>query len=71
MYGVDSLILERWDDIYPQPRAVHLGDEIYRILGKLGIADDFAAISRPALGLQVIEGTDEYLPDSSGAQTPR
>ncbi|GAB06833.1 bifunctional 3-(3-hydroxy-phenyl)propionate/3-hydroxycinnamic acid hydroxylase [Gordonia amarae] len=61
LYGVDSLILERWDDIYPQPRAVHLDDEIYRILGKLGIADDFAAISRPALGLQVIEGDGRIL----------
>ncbi|HYZ67361.1 MAG TPA: FAD-dependent monooxygenase, partial [Mycobacterium sp.] len=27
-YGVDCLVLERWDDVYPQPRAVHLDDEI-------------------------------------------
>jgi 3-(3-hydroxy-phenyl)propionate hydroxylase len=51
-YGVDCLVLDRWDDVYPQPRAVHLDDEIYRLLGGLGIADDFAAISRPARGLQ-------------------
>ena len=36
--------------MYPQPRAVHLDDEIYRIVARLGIADEFAAISRPALG---------------------
>jgi len=51
-YGVDCLVLDRWEDVYPQPRAVHLDDEIYRLLAGLGVADKFAAISRPALGLQ-------------------
>jgi 3-(3-hydroxy-phenyl)propionate hydroxylase len=52
-YGVDCLVLDRWHDVYPQPRAVHLDDEIYRLLAGLGIADEFAAISRPARGLQL------------------
>jgi 3-(3-hydroxy-phenyl)propionate hydroxylase len=52
-YGVDCLVLDRWQDVYPQPRAVHLDDEIYRLLAGLGIADEFAAISRPARGLQL------------------
>ncbi|MDT2003940.1 bifunctional 3-(3-hydroxy-phenyl)propionate/3-hydroxycinnamic acid hydroxylase [Rhodococcus opacus] len=52
-YGVDCLVLDRWQDVYPQPRAVHLDDEIYRLLAGLGIADEFAAISRPAHGLQL------------------
>ncbi len=52
-HGVDCLVLDRWEDVYPQPRAVHLDDEIYRLLAGLGIADEFAAISRPALGLQL------------------
>src|SRR6476646_8218830 len=52
-YGVDSLILDRWEDVYPQPRAVHLDDEICRLLAGLGIADEFASISRPAQGLQL------------------
>ena len=43
------------DGVYPQPRAVHLDDEIYRILARLGIADEFAAISRPALGLRLLD----------------
>ncbi|OBK33462.1 3-(3-hydroxyphenyl)propionate hydroxylase [Mycobacterium sp. 1245111.1] len=54
-YGIQSLVLERWDDVYPQPRAVHLDDEIRRILNRLGISDDFAAISRPALGLRLLD----------------
>lgn len=52
-YGVDCLVLDRWEDVYPQPRAVHLDDEIYRLVAGLGCADEFAAISRPALGLQL------------------
>ena len=54
-YGVATIVLERWADVYPQPRAVHLDDEVYRILTRLGIAESFAAISRPALGLRLID----------------
>jgi len=52
-YGVDCLVLDRWDGVYPQPRAIHLDDEICRIVGRLGIGDEFAAISRPTRGLQL------------------
>ena len=52
-YGVDCLVLDRWPGVYAQPRAVHLDDEIYRVIARLGIADEFAAISRPTLGLQI------------------
>jgi 3-(3-hydroxy-phenyl)propionate hydroxylase len=54
-YGVESLVLERWESICPQPRAVHLDDEIYRILARLGIADEFATISRPCRGLRLVD----------------
>lgn len=53
--GVDTLVLDRWPQVYPQPRAVHLDDEIYRILARLGVAEDFAAISRPARGLRLVD----------------
>ncbi len=52
-YGVECLVLDRWESVYPQPRAVHLDDEIFRIIARLGIADEFSTISRPALGLQL------------------
>ncbi|MEZ0351611.1 bifunctional 3-(3-hydroxy-phenyl)propionate/3-hydroxycinnamic acid hydroxylase [Mycobacterium sp. pR1184] len=55
-YGIDNLILDRWRGVYQQPRAVHLDDEIYRIIARLGIADEFAAISRPTLGLRLLDG---------------
>ena len=31
-YGVECLVLDRCESVYPQPRAVHLDDEIYRVL---------------------------------------
>jgi 3-(3-hydroxy-phenyl)propionate hydroxylase len=54
-YGVESLVLDRWPDVYPQPRAVHMDDEVCRIMARLGVADEFAAISRPALGLRLLD----------------
>jgi 3-(3-hydroxy-phenyl)propionate hydroxylase len=60
-YGVDSLVLDRWADVYPQPRAVHLDDEIYRIVARMSIADEFAAISRPAHGLRLLDNTMRVL----------
>ncbi|WP_141812920.1 bifunctional 3-(3-hydroxy-phenyl)propionate/3-hydroxycinnamic acid hydroxylase [Nocardia bhagyanarayanae] len=54
-YGIECLVLERWDGVYPQPRAVHLDGEIRRILGYLGVGDEFDAISRPVLGLRLLD----------------
>ncbi|MFE4500948.1 bifunctional 3-(3-hydroxy-phenyl)propionate/3-hydroxycinnamic acid hydroxylase [Rhodococcus sp. NPDC056743] len=54
-YGIDCLVLDRWEGIYPQPRAVHLDDEVYRIVARLGLADEFARISRPAFGLRLLD----------------
>ncbi|TWS19611.1 bifunctional 3-(3-hydroxy-phenyl)propionate/3-hydroxycinnamic acid hydroxylase [Tsukamurella asaccharolytica] len=56
-HGVPSVLLERWDDIYRRPRAVHLDDEIYRVLARLGLAEEFAGISRPARGLRLVTGS--------------
>lgn len=54
-YGIDCLVLDRWPSVYPQPRAVHLDDEIYRILGRLGVGEAFAGISRPTHGLRLLD----------------
>lgn len=54
-YGVATLVLDRWPQVYPQPRAVHLDDEVYRILARLGIASEFAEMSRPARGLRLVD----------------
>ncbi|MDB4873158.1 MAG: mhpA [Gemmatimonadales bacterium] len=54
-HGVECLVLDRWESIYPQPRAVHLDGEIYRLLARLGLRERFAAISRPCLGLRLVD----------------
>lgn len=56
-YGIECLLLDRWSGVYPQPRAVHMDDEVYRIFARLGIADEIAAISRPGLGLRLVDET--------------
>jgi 3-(3-hydroxy-phenyl)propionate hydroxylase len=60
-YGIGCLLLDRWTSVYPQPRAVHMDDEICRIVGRLGIAAEFAAISRPAEGLRLFDSTMRVL----------
>jgi 3-(3-hydroxy-phenyl)propionate hydroxylase len=60
-YGVECLVLDRWEGVYPQPRAVHLDDEIYRVLVRLGIGDKFAAVSRPTRGLQLVDKNHRVL----------
>jgi 3-(3-hydroxy-phenyl)propionate hydroxylase len=60
-YGLECLVLDRWPGVYPQPRAVHLDDEIYRVIARLGIADEFAAISRPTLGLRLLDNRSRRL----------
>ncbi|MFC8847989.1 MULTISPECIES: bifunctional 3-(3-hydroxy-phenyl)propionate/3-hydroxycinnamic acid hydroxylase [unclassified Micromonospora] len=54
-YGVECLILERWGAVYPLPRAVALDDEVHRILARLGLRAEFAAISRPHRGLRLVD----------------
>jgi 3-(3-hydroxy-phenyl)propionate hydroxylase len=53
--GVDVLVLDRYAGVYPQPRAVHLDDESLRVLQAAGVADAFAAISRPMAGLRLLD----------------
>jgi 3-(3-hydroxy-phenyl)propionate hydroxylase len=54
--GVDVLVLDRHVAAYPQPRAVHLDDESLRVLQAAGVADAFAAVSRPIAGLRLLDG---------------
>ncbi|PZG52017.1 3-(3-hydroxyphenyl)propionate hydroxylase [Spongiactinospora gelatinilytica] len=55
-YGVRSLVVDPHPDVYPLPRAVHLDDEVMRILQAVGVAEDFAAISHPSPGMRLLDG---------------
>ncbi|WP_128378264.1 bifunctional 3-(3-hydroxy-phenyl)propionate/3-hydroxycinnamic acid hydroxylase [Streptomyces cavernae] len=53
--GVHTIVLERHRDVYPLPRAVATDDEVRRILLAAGVAEEFAAIARPANGLRLLD----------------
>lgn len=54
-HGLDCVVLDRRPTPHPQPRAVHLDDEVCRILASVGVAEEFAAISRPGKGLRLLD----------------
>jgi 3-(3-hydroxy-phenyl)propionate hydroxylase len=54
-YGVGCAVVERYAEPYALPRAVHLDDEVCRILQQVGVADGFAAISRAADGMRLLD----------------
>ncbi|WP_263107271.1 bifunctional 3-(3-hydroxy-phenyl)propionate/3-hydroxycinnamic acid hydroxylase [Kitasatospora sp. DSM 101779] len=60
-HGVPALVLERHRAPYPLPRAVHLDDEVHRILQAMGIHDAFGAISRPTRGMRLLDGSHRVL----------
>src|SRR3712207_4512389 len=59
--GIDVLVLERHPEPYPLPRAVHLDDEVFRVLQAAGVADDVRACSRPMAGLRLLDGGHRVL----------
>lgn len=54
-YGVTCVVVDRHHRPYPRPRAVHLDGAAVRVLQQLGLAAEFAAISRPATGLRLLD----------------
>jgi 3-(3-hydroxy-phenyl)propionate hydroxylase len=69
-YGIPCLLLDRHDTVYPLPRAVHADDEIYRILTRLGLGDEFAAHRRPGLGLRLIDSGMRVLAELKRSPQP-
>jgi 3-(3-hydroxy-phenyl)propionate hydroxylase len=53
--GIPVTLLERHAAPHPLPRAVHMDDEVTRILHALGISQDFLARSKPASGLRLLD----------------
>jgi 3-(3-hydroxy-phenyl)propionate hydroxylase len=54
-FGVRVTLLERHPSPRPMPRAVHLDDEVARILGRIGLAEEFLARSRSCNGLRLLD----------------
>jgi len=59
--GVETLVLERWPQVYPLPRAVHFDDEVFRIFATMGLEDEVRALSRPAPGMRLTDRQQRVL----------
>ena len=59
--AVQTLVLDRWPEVYPLPRAVHFDDEIFRVFADMGLAEDVRAISRPAPGMRLTDADHRVL----------
>ena len=55
--GIPSVIIERHAEAYGLPRAVHIDDEVFRALQDVGVAEEFAAISRPMPGMRLLDAS--------------
>jgi 3-(3-hydroxy-phenyl)propionate hydroxylase len=63
--GIPVTLLERHAQPHPLPRAVHLDDEVARVLGRLGVSDGFLARSRPGSGLRLLDARHRVMAEFS------
>jgi len=59
--GIPVTLLERHAQPHLLPRAVHLDDEVARILDCIGISDAFLARSRPCRGLRLLDARHQVM----------
>jgi 3-(3-hydroxy-phenyl)propionate hydroxylase len=59
--GLEVLVVERHREPYRLPRAVHLDDEVFRVLQAAGVAERVLAVSRPFAGLRLLDGAHRVL----------
>ena len=59
--GIPVTLLERHTRPHPLPRAVHLDDEVARILHRVGVSEAFLANSRPGSGLRLLDAQHRVL----------
>jgi len=64
-YGIPVTLLERHAQPHPLPRAVHLDDEVARILDRLGVSEGFLARSRPGSGLRLLDARHRVMAEFS------
>jgi 3-(3-hydroxy-phenyl)propionate hydroxylase len=67
--GIGVVMLERHAAPHPLPRAVHLDDEVTRILYRAGVGDEFLASSRPCSGLRLLDARHQVMAEFGRAAT--
>jgi 3-(3-hydroxy-phenyl)propionate hydroxylase len=68
--GIPVTLLERYLQPHPLPRAVHLDDEVARILDRIGVSEGFLARSRPGSGLRLLDARHRVMAEFSRDQQP-
>jgi len=68
--GIPVTLLERYRQPHPLPRAVHLDDEVARVLDRIGVSEGFLARSRPGSGLRLLDGRHRVMAEFSRDQQP-
>ena len=68
--GIPVTLLERRTQPHPLPRAVHLDDEVTRILDRIGVSEGFLARSRPGSGLRLLDAGHRVMAEFSRDHKP-
>ena len=68
--GIPVTLLERYLEPHPLPRAVHLDDEVARVLDRIGVSEGFLARSRPGSGLRLLDARHRVMAEFSRDQRP-
>ena len=61
--GLSVLVIERENDVYDLPRAVHFDDETMRVFQAVGIADDLVKFLHINPGMRFVDDQDNLLLD--------
>lgn len=62
-YGIDVLVLEREESVYPLPRAVHFDDEAMRVFQSIGLAGAIGRDARVNVGTKFVDRHQNLLLD--------
>ena len=62
-YGLDVLVLEREESVYPLPRAVHFDDEAMRVFQSIGLAEGIGRDARINVGTKFVDRDQKLLLD--------
>ena len=67
-YGLDVLVLEREESVYPLPRAVHFDDEAMRVFQSVGLAEAIGRDARVNVGTKFVDANMDLMLDWSRPQ---
>ena len=70
LHGLLVVAVERAEQIYDLPRAVHFDDEAMRVFQTLGIAQEVEAVSRSNAGMRFFDAEGRMLLDWPRPQVP-